>query len=268
MSLLQAVVLGAVQGLTEFVPISSSGHLVIVPELFGWDPPGLAFDVLLHSASLLALLIYFSGDLIDLVRGALARDRDATRLATLLVVGTIPAAILGLAFADYFEGTFDDARAAAVQLIMSGVILIAAERVLAHHEQHRSHTGRDLRRMEDLRVPDALLVGAAQAAAIFPGISRSGATIGAGLSVAVAREAAARFAFLLAIPALLGATLVEVPQLRGSALGAGAGLAGFLSSLLVSYAAIAALIKYLRANSLYPFAAYCLIAGAAFFALV
>lgn len=268
MSLLQAVVLGAVQGLTEFVPISSSGHLVIVPELFGWAPPGLAFDVLLHTASLIALLVYFSGDLIDLTRGMLARDRDATRLATLLVVGTVPAAILGLALADYFEGTFDDAPASAVQLMISGLILIGAERALVRHERERARTGTPLRKLEDLRVPDALLFGVAQAAAILPGISRSGATIGAGLSVAVAREAAARFAFLLAIPALFGATLVELPQLRGTELGVGAGAAGFATSLLVSYAAIAALIRYLRANSLYPFAAYCLIAGALFLVIV
>ncbi len=260
--------LGAVQGLTEFVPISSSGHLVIVPELFGWDPPGLAFEVLLHSASLLALLVYFSGDLLDLARGMMARDRDSTRLALLLLVGTVPAAVLGLTFSDYFEGTFDDAPASAIQLMISGLILIGCERALAHHEQTRSRTGTPLRRLQDLRLPDALLVGTAQAAAILPGISRSGATIGAGLSVAVAREAAARFAFLLAIPALLGATIVEVPELTGTELGAGAAAAGFVSSLLVSYAAIAALIRYLRSNSLYPFAAYCLVAGAIFFLVV
>lgn len=268
MSLLQAIVLGAVQGLTEFVPISSSGHLVIVPELFGWAPPGLAFDVLLHTASLLALLVYFSGDLIDVTRGILARDRDATRLAVLLLIGTIPAALLGLTFSDYFEGTFDDAPASAIQLVATGLLLIAGERAFAYHEQKRARTGTPLRRLEDLRTPDALLVGIAQAAAILPGISRSGATIGAGLSVAVAREAAARFAFLLAIPALLGATLVEVPDLRGTELGVGAALGGFLASLVVSYAAIAALIRYLRSNSLYPFAAYCLVAGMVFFVLV
>jgi undecaprenyl-diphosphatase len=267
-SIVQALVLGAVQGVTEFIPISSSGHLVIVPELMDWTHPGLAFDVLLHAASLFALLVYFSGDLFDLARGLAARDRLARRLLLLLVIGTIPAGLAGLFLGDYFEGTFEDARSAALQLLITAVILVAAEVALKYHERRTANTGEHLRRIEDLGPADAITVGVAQAIAIWPGISRSGSTIGAGLALGVARDAAARFAFLLAIPALLGAALVEIPDLGGTSLGLGAGIAGFVSSLITSYVAIAALIRYLRTNTLYPFAIYCVIAGPLFYFVV
>ena len=268
MPVLHALVLGAVQGLTEFVPISSSGHLVLVPEALGWDSPGLAFDVLLHVASLVALLVYFSGDLIDLARGSIAGDATARRLVALLAIGTVPAVIAGVLLGDYFEGTFEDAEAAAVQLVITAAILVGAEQALAFHERRRAQTGGRLRTMEDLNAGDAALVGVAQAVSILPGISRSGSTIAAGLAVATRREDAARFAFLLAIPALFGAALVEVPDLQGSSLGAGAATVGFVASLVTSYAAIAILIKYLKTRSLYPFAAYCVVAGVFFYAVV
>ena len=268
MSVLHALVLGAVQGLTEFIPISSSGHLVLVPEALGWDSPGLAFDVLLHVASLIALLVYFSGDLLDLFRGSVAGDAGARRLVGLLALGTVPAVIAGVALGDYFEGSFEDAEAAAVQLVITAAILVAAEQALAFHQRRRAESGGRLRSIDDLNAGDAGIVGIAQAVSILPGISRSGATIGAGLMLATRREDSARFAFLLAIPALLGAAVVEVPDLDGTSLGTGAAVAGFAASLLTSYAAIAVLIKYLKTRSLYPFAAYCVIAGIAFYAAV
>ncbi|HYO61494.1 MAG TPA: undecaprenyl-diphosphate phosphatase, partial [Actinomycetota bacterium] len=231
MPVLHALVLGAVQGLTEFVPISSSGHLVLVPEALGWDSPGLAFDVLLHVASLIALLVYFSGDLIDLARGSLAGDAGARRLVALLAIGTVPAVVAGVLLGDYFEGSFEDAEAAAVQLVITAAILVGAEQALAFHERRRAQTGGRLRTVDDLRAGDAALVGVAQAISILPGISRSGSTIAAGLAVATRREDAARFAFLLAIPALFGAALVEVPDLRDASLGTGAAIAGFVASL-------------------------------------
>ena len=267
-SILEATVLGAVQGITEFVPISSSGHLVLVPEALDWDAPGLAFDVFLHAASLLALLVYFSGDLLDLGRGMRRGDPDARRLATLLAVGTIPAALAGLLLSDFFEETFTDAPAAALQLIVTAAILVAAEQALRYHEHRTSQRGERLRLTADLRAPDAAIVGVAQAIAILPGISRSGATIGAGLALSLEREHAARFAFLLAIPALFGAALVEAPELAESSIGLGAAAAGFFASLLSSYGAIFALIRYLKNNSLYPFAVYCVVAGVIFYAVV
>jgi undecaprenyl-diphosphatase len=267
-SLLQAIVLGAVQGLTEFIPISSSGHLVVVPGLFNWTQPGVAFDVMLHTASLIALLVYFSGDLLDLARGIIGRDRASIRLGVLLLIGTIPAGIAGLLFGGYFEETFKDARSAALQLVITAVILVVAEQALRHHERKRAGEGRRLRGMGDLNTVDSVAVGVAQAVSIFPGISRSGATIGAALGLGVARDAAARFAFLLAIPALLGATIVELPDLAESPLPVASSIAGFLVSLVTSYAAIAALIRYLRTRTLYPFAVYCVIAGVFFYVVL
>lgn len=268
MPAIQAIVLGAVQGLTEFIPISSSGHLVLVPEALGWDQPGLAFDVLLHAASLIALLIYFSGELVDLVRGTISGDRASRNLMLLLAIGTVPAAIAGIAFGDYFERSFEEAKPAAVQLGVTAVILVAAELALRFHQRRTAKTGRELRTMDDLNAGDATIIGVAQAISILPGISRSGSTIGAGLALSVSREDSARFAFLLAIPALMGAMVVKLPDLGGTALGVWAGVGGFLSSLAFSYAAIWGLIRYLKRNTLYPFAAYCVIAAIVFYLIV
>jgi undecaprenyl-diphosphatase len=262
--MIEGIVLGAVQGLTEFIPISSSGHLVIVPALFDWRTPSLAFDVLLHAASLVALIAYFWADLVDLGRGAVAGDREPRRLVLLLVVGTIPAAVAGVALNDLFERQFQDARGAALQLLITAVILVGAELILRYHVRRRSR----LRDMGDLDLVDAVAIGVAQAVAIVPGISRSGATIGTGLARAVTREASARFAFLLAIPALAGASVVEIPELAETTLDAGAAIAGFGASLVFSYAAIAGLIRYLRTRTLYPFAAYCVVASVVFYVLL
>lgn len=265
---LEAVVLGAVQGLTEFIPISSSGHLVLVPAALGWAERDLAFDVLLHAASLVALFIYFSGDLIDLVRGVFQGNAQSRRLAVLLAIGTIPAGLAGLFLEDYFEGTFEDPKASAIQLVITAAILIGAELVLRFHQHRTASEGSKLREIDDMRAPDAVAVGVAQAVSIFPGISRSGSTIAAGLALGINRDAAARFGFLLAIPALLGATILKLPDLGGGSLGVGAGIAGFVSSLVFSYGAIWGLIRYLRRNTLYPFAAYCVIAGIFFYVVV
>lgn len=271
MSVIEAIVLGAVQGLTEFIPISSSGHLVIVPALFGWNTPGLAFDVMLHVASLLALLVYFSGDLLDLWRGLLAGDPGCRRLVALLAIATAPATLVGFFLGDYFDEAFEGAGAAkesALQLLITAVILIAAEQLLRRNERDTARTGSRLRTMDDLKPTDASIIGVAQAIAIFPGISRSGSTIAAGLGLGMTRDDSARFAFLLAIPALFGAALVKVPELSESSLGFGAGAAGFIASLLTSYAAIWGLIRYLKTRNLYPFAAYCVIAGTVFYFLL
>ena len=263
MSLLHAVVLGAVQGVTEFIPISSSGHLVLVPEALGWDKPGLAFDVLLHVASLVALIAYFWSDLKTVIRGFFTGDRAARRLVALLAIGTIPAAAAGYLLEDYFEESFTDAKAAALQLLMTAGILVAAELVASYH-RHRQR----LRTIDDLNAGDAVVVGVAQAISILPGISRSGSTIAAGLALKMERDDSARFAFLLAIPALFGAALVKVPELGGAELTGGAAIGGFIASLVTSYAAVAGLLRYLRTRTLYPFAAYCVVAGIFFYQVV
>jgi undecaprenyl-diphosphatase len=267
-STLQAIVLGSVQGLTEFIPISSSGHLVLVPEALDWGHPGLAFDVMLHAASLLALLVYFSGDLLDMARGVLQGNDFQRRLFGFLAIGTVPAVLAGLFLGDYFEETFEDAEASALQLLITAVILVGAEQALRYHERKAANSGRDLRHLGDMHAGDASAIGIAQAISIFPGISRSGSTIGAGLALGMKRDDSARFGFLLAIPALLGASLIQVPELRGTTLGLGAGIAGFVASLVTSYAAIWGLIRYLRTNTLYPFALYCVVAGIFFYLVV
>lgn len=276
MPLLQALVLGAVQGLTEFIPISSSGHLVLVPDVLGWEHPGLAFDVLLHVASLVALLVYFRADLFALGAGVLRGDAGQRRLAGLLALGTVPAAAAGVLLGDFFEDSFEDARSAAIQLVITALILVGGELALRRHRSKVGGPGartegkadEDLRSTSDLGAVDAGVIGVAQAISILPGISRSGATITAGLVLGVGRAEAARFSFLLAVPALLGAALVEVPELAGGETGGAALAAGFLASLVTSYAAIAGLIRYLKTNTLYPFAAYCVIAGLLFYVLL
>ena len=264
MSAAHALVLGAVQGLTEFVPISSSGHLVLVPAALGWDEPGLAFDVLLHVASLVALVFYFRADLAQMARGVVGGDPRQRRLALLLAVATVPAGLAGVLLKDFFEGSFTDARSAAIQLVITAAILIAAELVLAFYLRRKTR----MRGLDDLGVVDAGAVGIAQAISILPGISRSGATIAAGLALRMERDVAARFAFLIAIPALFGAAVVETPDLFAGDLDLAAGATGFIASLVTSYAAIAGLIRYLRTRTLYPFAAYCVVAGIFFYAVV
>ena len=251
--------LGAVQGLTEFIPISSSGHLVLVPEALGWDKPDLSFDVLLHAASLLALTYYFREDLFQLVRGLIERDAAQTRLLLLVMVATVPAAASGLLLNDFFERTFGDPRGAAVRLIITALILVAGELMFAAPLQRRA----SLRGISDLTALDAGLVGVAQAFAIFPGLSRSGATIATGFALGLDRASAARFAFLIALPALLGASVLELPEVA-----VGATAAGFLTCLITSYAAVAGLMRYLRSRTTYPFAIYCVVAGAFFYMVV
>ena len=268
MSTVEAIVLGAVQGLTEFIPISSSGHLVLVPEALGWNEPSLAFDVMLHAASLVALLIYFSGDLLDLARGSISGDEGSRRMVWLLAVGTVPAAVAGIVLGDFFEEQFSNAQASAWQLLITAAILVAAEQMLRFHEKRTARVGAALRTMDDLRSPDAAAIGVAQAISILPGISRSGSTLAPGLALSMERDAAARFAFLLAIPALFGALIVKLPELSGGSLGLGAGLTGFVASLVTSYASIWALIRYLKTQTLYPFAIYCAIATFVFLALI
>ncbi|MGH9002461.1 MAG: undecaprenyl-diphosphate phosphatase, partial [Acidimicrobiia bacterium] len=179
----QDIFLGLLQGLTEFLPISSSGHLVVVPAVLGWDEPSLTFDVLLHMGTLAAVVFYFRHDLIGLVLGVLGRGVDpagARRMAKYLVIGTVPAAVLGLVLGDFFERLFESPYTTCAELVATALILLAVERV----------GDRAARRPLDTGV--AAGIGLAQGVAIFPGISRSGATIGAGLALGLSREEATR----------------------------------------------------------------------------
>jgi undecaprenyl-diphosphatase len=260
-TVLQALVMGIVQGLTEFLPVSSSGHLIVVPFLLGWDDPflnSLAFSVMLHLGTLVALLAYFREDWMRLVPAGLAAIRDRSfrsdpdrRLAGLLAATTIPAAIVGVVFNDLIEDQFRQVGLVALMLVVGGVILFVADRV-----------GRRSRAIPDITFPVAVGIGAAQALALIPGISRSGISIAAGRLAGLDREAAARFAFLMATPITAGAGIFEARKLLTGEAGidvttvAGPLVVGMVAALLSGLAAIHFMLRYLRTRSLDVFVWY------------
>lgn len=263
MSVFEAAVLGLVQGLTEFIPISSSGHLVIVPALLGWQQPPVSFDVFLHGATLLAVLIYFRRELSQLAKG-IRRPGAERRLAFFLLIGTIPAGLAGLLLEESVGRFFSRPQAVALLLLGTGSILLVSEFIASRSGRAEgSIPGKPT--VESLSgsvtASRALTIGAGQAIAILPGFSRSGLTIGAGLLTGLDRTQAARFSFLLAIPILAGATVVQIPDLVASDVGAGAIVAGGMASLASSYLAVAGMIGYLQRRGLHPFALYCFVAG-------
>lgn len=257
--LIQAVVLGLVQGLTEFLPVSSSAHQIVVPALLGWDDPfidSLAFGVMLHVATLLALLLYFQADWRRLIPAGLAALRDRSfrgdpdrRLAWLLVVATIPAVLAGVLLNDAIETVFREPRLVAVTLVIGALILWLADRLGSH-----------ARAMEGVTFPVAAGIGMAQAAALVPGISRSGISISAGLAAGLDRTTAARFAFLLAAPITAGAGLWELRKMVAGEAGIDVPLvplaAGMTAALLAGLAAIAVMLRYLRSHGTGVFVAY------------
>jgi len=263
--LLQAIIQGVVQGLTEFLPISSSAHLILLPRLLGWDDPFLTsaeFDVMLHLGTLGALLVYFWRDLIRLGIAWLASIRQRRlgedpdrRLAWLLLLTVIPAALVGALFEDFFDETFRDV------LLVIPLLLVVGAGMLAFGERY----GRRDRGLDKLRVRDALVIGMAQALALFPGISRSGVTIAAGLVLGLDRAAAARFAFLMGIPIIAGAGLWKLRVIVAGETSAFEPLvlaAGMTASALAGLAAIAFLLRYLRTRSTGIFIVYRLLFAA------
>ena len=256
MSVALAALLGAVQGVTEFLPISSKTHLVVVPALLDAQSPSLAFIVLLHLGTLVALLIYFARDLWR-IASELVSGGDGRRTAILLAVATVPAAVIGLIFEETFERLLSHPRAAAFALLATAAILVGAE-FLAGTIRLGRRLPRPLRPDPTLR--DAVAIGLAQAVALLPGVSRSGSTLGTGLAVGLRREAAARFSFLLAIPAIAGANVLELPEVVADGVGA-AEAVGFVVALVTGYASVALLLRYLRRHTYLPFAAYCLVFG-------
>src|SRR6187401_756678 len=233
---IQAIVMGIVQGLTEFLPISSSGHLIIVPFLMGWNDPfitSLAFSVMLHIGTLAALLVYFRADWVRLVPAGFATIRDRSfrddpdrRLAWLLVAATIPAAIAGFLLNDWIEANFRDIGPVALTLVAGAVILWLADR-----------WGSLTKGVEDVTFPLAIGIGAAQALALIPGISRSGISISAARFAGLDREAAARFSFLMATPITAGAALFEVRKLVTGEAGVEVSLGPLLVGMLAAFVA-------------------------------
>jgi len=255
----QAIVMGLVQGLTEFLPISSSGHLIIVPALLGWDDPfidSLAFSVMLHLATLLALLLYFRADWLRLIPAWFASLRDRSiggdpdrKLAWLLALSTMPAIIAGLFLNDLIEGTFRSLGLVAVTLLIGAAILWLAERL-----------GSRTRHMSELGVTGAIGIGAAQALALVPGISRSGISISAGLFAGLDRESAARFSFLMATPITAGAGVFELRKVISGEAGVDVTLmpllAGMVAALVAGLLAISLLLRFLRTNPTTVFVVY------------
>ena len=262
--LVQAVVLGIVQGLTEFLPVSSSGHLIVVPALLGWHDPfidSLAFSVMLHIATLLALLIYFRSDWLRLIPAGLAAIRDRSlggdpdrRLAWLLAVATIPAVIVGVLLNDKIETVFREPRLVAVTLILGAAILFVADRVGSRNKG-----------IDSISFPVAAGIGVAQALALVPGVSRSGISISAGLFAGLRREEAARFSFLMATPITAAAAAYEVLKVvrgEGVAMQVGPMAAGLVMSFAFGVLAIAVLLRFLRTRSTDIFVAYRLVLAA------
>lgn len=258
MSILQALILGFVQGLTEFLPVSSSAHLVLVPWWLGWKSPGLAFDTVLHLGTLAAVVVYFWRDWWELLVAFLARlrgrkDEARLRLLAALIVATIPAALLGYLLSDFFEAMFDSPAAVAVFLLITGLLLILAET-----------WKRGGLPLTNIRLSDALVIGITQAIAILPGISRSGSTIAAGLLRGLDRPAAARFSFLMSAPIIFGAGVSQLKDLADVGFGATGSaplLVGVVAAAITGFLAIRYLLRYLQRHSLYIFAAYVWIFG-------
>jgi undecaprenyl-diphosphatase len=264
-TVVQAVIMGIVQGLTEFLPVSSSGHLIIVPFLFDWHDPfidSLAFSVMLHVGTLLALFIYFWTDWLRLVPAGLAAIRDRSlrhdpdrRLAWLLVTATVPAAIVGFLFNDIIETSVREPGLVALTLVIGGGILWLADR-----------RGGRAKGVVDVTFPVAAGIGVAQALALVPGISRSGISIAAARFAGLDREAAARFSFLMATPVTAGAALFEARKLIGGEAGVTISveplIVGMVAAFISGILAIGVLLRYVRSRSLNVFVGYRLVLAA------
>ena len=245
MSWWQGILLGVVQGLTEFLPISSSGHLVVAEAAIGLQTPGVIVEVVLHVATLLAVVIVYRKTLKKLATGAIAGDRAAWRYVLLLVLASVPAGIVGVTLQDWFESTFDSLELVGVNFLITGAVLWSTRGRVGHGERPTAQ--------------GALGIGVAQALAILPGISRSGTTVAAGMWLGVDAVRAAEFSFLLAIPAIAGAALLQISNLSGDMMSIGTFplVAGFVAALVSGVLAIRVLIALLRSQAFHRFAPYC-----------
>ncbi|MBN1537878.1 MAG: undecaprenyl-diphosphatase UppP [Anaerolineales bacterium] len=267
MTIWQSIVLGVIQGLTEFLPISSSGHLVLVPTFLNWQIPSedaFLFDVLVQIATLFAVIIYFWSDLVRIFTGVVKsinnkeswQDEDV-RLGWLIIIATIPAGIFGLLFKDIIEASFNSAQAVGVFLIITALLLIAAERI-----------GKSNRDLKQLNWKDALIVGLFQSLATLPGISRSGSTMCGGMVCHLHRKDAAKFSFLMSIPIMLAAGLLEsINLLQAPNLNQllPVFIPGFIASGITGYLSIRWLLKFLTRHRLDYFSVYLIILGMATF---
>ncbi|MFE9250644.1 undecaprenyl-diphosphate phosphatase [Streptomyces sp. NPDC007088] len=276
MSWFESFILGLLQGLTEFLPISSSAHLRLAAAFAGWHDPGAAFTAVTQIGTELAVILYFRKDIARIVSAWFRslgsrqwrQDHDA-RTGWLVVVGSIPIGVLGITFQDQIEGPFRDLRLIATTLVVMGLVLGAADWLAAREEQGGRHrAGRRRKTLADLGVRDGLVYGFCQALALVPGVSRSGATISGGLFMGYTREAAARYSFLLAIPAVLASGVFELKDAGEGHVSWGPTIFATLIAFVVGYAVIAWFMKYISQRSFLPFVVYRVLLGVALFALV
>jgi undecaprenyl-diphosphatase len=268
MNSLQAVVLGLVQGITEFLPISSTAHLRIVPALAGWGDPGAAFTAVLQLGTLAAVIVFFLGDLVHMARASLAAMRDPARRRDpndhearqllYLVVGTIPIGIVGILLKHVVEGSFRSLWVIAIALIVVALALAYVERAAAHRRDFAS-----------IGMRDAIIIGCAQVLALVPGVSRSGITLLAAMALGLRRDASARFSFLLSIPAVAAAGIFELPKvLKARDIGGTPLVIGLVVAAVSGYASIAWLLRFLRTRSTMPFVVYRIALGLLIIALL
>ena len=278
MSWFEALILGLVQGLTEFLPVSSSAHLRLTAVAFDWQDPGAAFTAVTQIGTESAVIIYFRKDIGRILAawfGSLwnraARAEPDARMGWLVIVGSIPIGVLGVTLQDAVEGPFRDLRLIAATLIVLGVILGVADRMALHEAIGGRHRAvRPRKAIEDLNVRDGLVYGLCQAMALVPGVSRSGATITGGLFLGYRREAAARYSFLLAIPAVVASGAYELASIGedGSHVSWGPTIFATLIAFVVGYAIIAWFMKWISTRSFMPFVWYRIALGALLFALI
>ncbi|MEU0579618.1 undecaprenyl-diphosphate phosphatase [Streptomyces griseoincarnatus] len=277
MSWFESLILGLVQGLTEFLPVSSSAHLRLTAAFSGWEDPGAAFTAITQIGTEAAVLIYFRKDIgrilsawsRSLTDKEMRRDQDA-RMGWLVVVGSIPIGVLGVTLKDQIEGPFRDLRLTATMLIGMGIVLGVADRLAARAESGGRHrVAAPRKELADLTVRDGLIYGVCQALALIPGVSRSGATISGGLFMGYRREAAARYSFLLAIPAVLASGLFELKDAAdGGHVSWGPTLFATVIAFVTGYAVIAWFMKFISTKSFMPFVWYRIALGIVIVALV
>ncbi|MER6981616.1 undecaprenyl-diphosphate phosphatase [Streptomyces carpinensis] len=277
MSWFQSLVLGLVQGLTEFLPVSSSAHLRLTAAFSGWTDPGAAFTAITQIGTEAAVLIYFRKDIgrilvawsRSLFDRTMRKDPDA-RMGWLVILGSIPIGVLGLTLKDQIEGPFRDLRVTATMLVVVGAVIGVADRLAARDEKGGRHRAPKQRKaLQDLGVKDGLIYGCCQAMALVPGVSRSGATISGGLFMGYRRDAAARYSFLLAVPAVLASGAFELRDaLESDHVAWGPTLFATVIAFASGYAVIAWFMKYISTKSFMPFVWYRVALGVVLIALV
>ncbi|MCF3123898.1 undecaprenyl-diphosphate phosphatase [Streptomyces silaceus] len=276
MSWLESFILGLVQGLTEFLPISSSAHLRLTAAFAGWHDPGAAFTAITQIGTEAAVLIYFRKDIARILSawfgslfGKVPRSDHDAQMGWLVIVGSIPIGVLGVTLKDQIEGPFRDLRLIATTLIVMGIVLGIADRLAARDETGGKHRAiRHRKDLKELGVKDGLIFGICQAMALIPGVSRSGATISGGLLMGYTREAAARYSFLLAIPAVLASGVFELKDAGEGHVSWGPTIFATIIAFVVGYAVIAWFMKFITTKSFMPFVYYRVLLGIVLIILV